>query len=128
MASVLVVDDIDLVRLTLRKFLERGGHKVSASASAEDAEEAMRRSRPDIVVTDVWMPGMDGLTLIGSLREKYADTPIIAITGGAPKLPQTTSAEQALKAGAQRVLMKPVGMQALLSCVDDVLQRKHAKS
>jgi CheY-like chemotaxis protein len=123
MSSVLVVDDIDVVRLTLRKFLERGGHDVTECASADEAEQAVRRSMPDVVVTDLWMPGRNGLALIGALRERYAHLPVIAISGGAPRLPQAHSLDEARKAGADRLLMKPVSMQELLSSVQDVLSQ-----
>jgi DNA-binding NtrC family response regulator len=128
MATVLLVDDIDVVRFTLRKFCERGGHEVTECASVEDAEQVLLRSRPDVVVTDLWIPGQDGLTLIVSLREKHPSIPIIAITGGAPRLSQATSLEEARSAGAHHVLMKPVGMETLLSYIDDVLLRKDTKS
>ena len=123
MPAVLLVDDIDVVRLTLRKFLERGGHTVTTCSSAEEAEQALRRSRPDLVVTDLWMPGRDGLSLIRSLRESRRDLPVIAITGGAPSLPQSLSLDEARQAGADRVLMKPVGIRELLSAVDEVLEK-----
>lgn len=122
MSTVLVVDDIDVVRFTLRKFLERGGHIVIECASVEEAEQVLRQSTPDLVVTDLWMPGGDGVALIARLRETHANLPIIAITGGAPRLPRETSIEQAQMAGARHALMKPVGMQALLSCVDEGLR------
>jgi CheY-like chemotaxis protein len=120
-SAVLLVDDIDVVRLTLRKFLERGGHAVTECGSADEAEQALKRSRPDLVVTDLWMPGRDGLSLIRGLRASRRDLPVIAITGGAPSLPQSLSFEEARQAGADRVLLKPVGIKELLSAVEEVL-------
>jgi CheY-like chemotaxis protein len=128
MSAVLVVDDIDVVRLTLRKFLERGGHKVTECASADEAEDLLRRWTPDVVVTDLWMPGRNGLSLISALRQRHTHLPVIAITGGAPGMAQTSSLNEAEAAGADRVLMKPVGMQELLSCVRDVLDRNTVAS
>jgi len=128
MAQVLVVDDIDVVRLTLRKFLERGGHKVTECGSADEAEDLLRRWTPDIVVTDLWMPGRDGLSLIRTLRQGRVRLPVLAITGGAPGLSQASSLDEARLAGADRVLMKPVGIQELLSSVQDALERKGSAS
>jgi CheY-like chemotaxis protein len=125
-SAVLVVDDIDVVRLTLRKFLERGGHKVTACGSADEAEALLRTWTPDIVVTDLWMPGRDGLSLIRDVRQRHARLPVIAITGGAPGMAQTSSRDEATLAGADRVLLKPVGMQELLSAVQEALDRRLA--
>jgi CheY-like chemotaxis protein len=121
MASVLIVDDIDVVRLTLRKFLERGGHEVTECASTEEAEASLARRLPDVLVTDLWMPGRDGLSLIKTVKTLYRRLPIIAITGGAPRSPQAMSIEAAASMGADRVLMKPVGMQELLSNIDEIV-------
>lgn len=123
MPTVLVVDDIDVVRLTLRKFLERGGYKVTECASADEAEELMRRWTPDVLVTDLWMPGHDGLSLIRAVRRRHARLPVVAITGGAPGMTQASSLDEARLAGADRVVMKPVGVQELLASVQDVLDQ-----
>jgi CheY-like chemotaxis protein len=128
-SAVLVVDDIDVVRLTLRKFLERGGHKVTECASADEAEDMMRRWTPDVIVTDLWMPGRDGLSLIRAVRQRHARLPVVAITGGAPGMTQASSLDEARLAGADRVVMKPVGVQELLASVQDALdQAKTARS
>ncbi|MCJ2056427.1 response regulator [Methylobacterium sp. J-048] len=117
MASVLLTDDVPVVRMTVRRFLERGQHTVLECASAAEAE-ALLSSRPfDILVTDLWMPGRDGLTLIGWVKANRPGLPIIAITGGAPRAPQLFSMEEAARVGADRVLMKPVGMQELLAAI-----------
>lgn len=121
MANVLVVDDIDVVRFTVRRFLERGGHSVRESASTEEAERELARLLPDILVTDLWMPGRDGLSLINTVKTHYKRLPVIAITGGAPRSPQTFSLDAAARMGADRVLMKPIGMNELLSKVAELL-------
>ena len=117
MASVLLTDDVAVVRMTVRRFLERGRHRVEECGSAAEAE-ALLGSRPfDILVTDLWMPGRDWLTLIGWVKAHKPGLPIIAITGGAPRAPQLFSMEEAARVGADRVLMKPVGMQELLAAI-----------
>ncbi|WP_264597064.1 response regulator [Rhodoblastus acidophilus] len=120
---MLVVDDIDVVRLTLRKFLERGGHTVTECASADEAEEVMRRCTPDVLVTDLWMPGRDGLSLIRAVRQRHPRLPVVAITGGAPGMTQASSLDEAKAAGADRVVMKPVGVQELLTSVQDTVDQ-----
>lgn len=121
MATVLVVDDIPVVRRTIRKFLERGGHLVTECGSVGEAEQALGSGSFDLIVTDLWMPGQDGLTLIQRVKSRTRPLPLVAITGGAPRMPQLFSTEEAIRAGADRVLMKPVGMQELLNCVTELL-------
>lgn len=120
MASVLLTDDVPVVRMTIRRFLERGNHTVVDCESAAEAEALLSGRSFDILVTDLWMPGRDGLTLIGWAKAHHRAMPIIAITGGAPRAPQLFSMEEAARVGADRVLMKPVGMQELLSAVTDL--------
>lgn len=124
MASVLVVDDIAVVRRTIRKFLERGGHSVTECGSVGEAEQALGTGSFDMIVTDLWMPGQDGLTLIQRVKSRPRPLPLVAVTGGAPRTPQLFSTEEAIRAGADRVLMKPVGMQELLNCVTELLDAR----
>ncbi|GJD39164.1 MULTISPECIES: response regulator [Methylobacterium] len=121
MASILLTDDVAVVRMTIRRFLERGGHTVRDCDSADAAEQILSSQSFDILVTDLWMPGRDGLTLIAWVKAQHRGMPIIAVTGGAPRTPQVFSMEEAARAGADRVLMKPVGMQELLSAVTDLI-------
>ncbi|QEE41116.1 MULTISPECIES: response regulator [unclassified Methylobacterium] len=117
MASILLTDDVPVVRMTVRRFLERGQHRVEECSSAAEAETLLAGRPFDLLVTDLWMPGRDGLTLIGWVKANRPGLPIIAITGGAPRAPQLFSMEEAARVGADRVLMKPVGMQELLAAV-----------
>ncbi|MDO9428501.1 MAG: response regulator [Methylobacterium sp.] len=121
MASVLVVDDIPVVRMTIRKFLERGGHRVVECGSTAEAIAALTTQAVDLIVTDLWMPGQDGLALIRHAKSRPRPLPLVAVTGGAPRAPQLFSTEEAVRAGADRVLMKPVGMRELLACVTELL-------
>ena len=121
MAVVLLVEDNDVARTILRKYLERGAHQVIACASVAAAEEAFMRSKVDVVITDLCMPERDGFALIRHLRTRRACPPIIVATGGAPGLPDALLAVEARGVGADRVLMKPVSMHELLATVSDVL-------
>ena len=99
MATVLLVEDVPVVRMTLMKFLERGGHVVTVCGGGGEAWSCVNRNRFDAVVTDLWMMNGDGLQLIQRMRTKGDLTPVIAITGGDPRSSQSTSVDVALRAG-----------------------------
>lgn len=120
MGAILLVDDVMIARYTLRLFLERGGHVVTECSGGDEAMPLLVGRHFDVLVTDVWMAAGDGLQLIRRVKESGMTIPVIAVTGGAPRAPQEFSADEAQKAGADRVLMKPVGLEELLRAVADV--------
>ena len=83
MAKILVVDDEPDARFLLRYAFERAGHEVSEAANGQAALQAIADSRPDLVVTDVMMPVMDGVELIRRLRANpdTAHIPILCVSG-----------------------------------------------
>ena len=80
--TVLVVEDEDMVRAVAQRALSRHGYTVLAAESGEAALELLRTtSRPDLLVSDVVMPGMDGPTMARKVRERYPDLPILFMSG-----------------------------------------------
>ena len=127
MASILVVDDDPSVRAALRLTLQCDGHSVTALAEAWDALARFTAAgeRFDLVVTDVWMPGMDGLQLIRAVRARAPDVPIIAISGrGSRQGGASTYLNAALAAGATHTVQKPVAPPDLCALVRDTLARQ----
>ncbi|MCW6511561.1 response regulator [Lichenifustis flavocetrariae] len=122
MAAVLLIEDVAVVRTTLMKFLERGGHAVTVCEGSHEAWRLLNQQRFDAVVTDIWMKDGDGLDLIGRIRARGDTTPIVVITGGDPRSPQSTSVDAAIRAGANQALMKPVTKTLLLDTVTACLQ------
>lgn len=120
MATVLVVDDDDLVRSTLRVILERAGHDVHEAANGQMATSFFRDKRPDVVITDIYMPEKDGLEVVMELRRIQPDVKIIAISGGGPNV-ETGLLGSAQIFGAKRTLFKPILPDVLLATVDEVL-------
>lgn len=82
MACILVVEDDDFVRFTLRKLLERAGYQVVEATNGDEAIDFFRDSKPDLVITDIVMPKKGGCELIPELRQENPAQKIIAISGG----------------------------------------------
>jgi CheY-like chemotaxis protein len=101
--KILVVDDSESVRdvLTTLFFLE--GHLCEAAVNGRDAMEKIAQTRFDVVITDLQMPEMDGITLTRELTRRFADLPVMIMTGRVDDL----SRESAFMAGAREVLEKP---------------------
>src|SRR5271155_1643555 len=85
MTRILVVDDVPVVRLVICKILRRAGHVVQEAANGDDAMVLVKTVAPDAVITDLWMPGSDGLSLIRAMKIAYPTIAVIAMTGGSPR-------------------------------------------
>ena len=95
--TVLVIDDEAMIRLTLTAYLEDSGYRVLEAADGEEGVELFRRLHPDIVLTDLRMPKLDGLGVIAVIKAESPATPVIAITGtGDPMAVHDTMALGAL--------------------------------
>lgn len=115
MFNILIVDDEPDLRYLLRRVFEQAGHSVTDAGHGEAALEAVRDSLPDLVVTDMMMPIMDGAELIRRLRADpaTAQLPILAVTGDAQ-----------LAGAADAVLGKPWKPQQLLTAANALLATK----
>ncbi|MFL5362013.1 MAG: sigma-54-dependent transcriptional regulator, partial [Myxococcales bacterium] len=100
---VLVVDDEQSLRKVLAATLQREGYEVSVCANGEEAIAALDRDGADVVVTDLVMPKMDGLTLLRKVVARHPDVPVIVVTAHG----RIDSAVEAMKAGAFDFLAKP---------------------
>ncbi|HEX8990411.1 MAG TPA: response regulator [Anaerolineales bacterium] len=101
---VLVVDDEPFIRMNLRALLEDLGFVISEAANGREALEVFDREAPELVLADLRMPEMDGLTLITALRQKAPDTPIIVVSGTG----SIHEAMEAVRRGALDYITKPV--------------------
>ena len=116
---ILVADDEKFFQELLREVLQAAGHQVRTVGSGADALEAATRERFDLLVTDVVMPGLDGLSLVREVRKRDPDVEAVAITGH----DDVRLAVQAMKAGCADFLTKPVDREELLSVCEKALAR-----
>ena len=112
-ATLLIVDDEEAISWALRKAFERQGHKVGVAASAEAAFDLAEKLEPDVVILDVRLPGMDGLTALARLRELTNHAPIIVITAHG----NLSTAVRAVEGGAFDYLAKPFDLSQALDAV-----------
>lgn len=114
---VLVVDDTPYVLQVVADILTEGGAKVTAVGCAEEALAALQWERPDVLVSDLAMPGKGGYWLIRQIRalppERGGVTPALALTA----LTCLEHPESVLRAGFQLHVEKPVGLEALIGAV-----------
>src|SRR6185312_12404663 len=96
MANVLLVDDEQNILLTYKTILERGGHRVATAPSAEEALKQFEEEGPDVVVTDMMLPGMSGIDLVKTIKRSSPDTEIIVMTGAGSE----RTGIEAMRAGA----------------------------
>lgn len=119
MNSVLLVDDDPALRGLLRQMLELGGYVVHEAEDGLDALEKLNNFTPDVLVLDVMMPNMDGVTLCKRMRSnvKTIDIPIIMLSGKT----QDKAVQEGLDAGANKYLKKPISFTDLIAHVKEVL-------
>ena len=117
--SVLVVDDEFEIRQLLATMLTMMGYESFMAQDGLDALEKIPQYQPDILILDVMMPRMDGLTLCRQLRRdaETAELPIIMLSGKAHQ----EAIQEGLQAGANRYLIKPTGLDELTRNINEVL-------
>ncbi|WP_114313731.1 response regulator [Thermus caldifontis] len=120
-ARLLVVDDDPRIRHLLELLLSGAGHQVALADSAKAALEYLRRETPDLILLDIMMPDMDGLTLLGRIRavRRLAKVPVIMFTGGGKELEGPSRA-----LGADLFLEKPISGRRLREAVEGLLSRQ----
>jgi two-component system response regulator PilR (NtrC family) len=122
MASILVVDDERSMRDFLKILLEKEGHEVSTAEHAEAALNLIPDHNFDVVVTDIRMPGMSGIELLGEIKEDNPDLAVIMITAFA----SPDDAVRAMKNGAFDYISKPFNVDEIKSVVESATS-KHKK-
>lgn len=115
---VLVVDDDAGLRDSIRALLESMGFLVSTAANALEAIVEVGAQRPDVILTDIYMPQGDGFELISAMRSFGEAIPIVAMSGGALQYGVDDHLGMAKRLGAEATLCKPFRAAALVETVD----------
>jgi two-component system, OmpR family, alkaline phosphatase synthesis response regulator PhoP len=122
--SILVVEDEDDIRELLRYNLAKEGYRVTGAASGEEALEAIRVSRPDLILLDLMLPGLDGLEVCRSLKQDphTRNLPIVMLTAKG----EEADIVAGLELGADDYIAKPFSVRVLLARLRAVLRRRRA--
>lgn len=119
MARILVVDDYAVTQRMLTYQLFKQGHQVVTASNGHEALESLRETDVDLMIVDLTMPGMDGLTVLRQLRAstRYSGLPIIMLTASGKEQDR----RQAISAGVNAFLTKPTNAWQLVDAVDNLL-------
>ena len=115
MHKILIIDDDDQIRKMYELFLSSEGFEVLSAASGEEGLRTFWKNNVDLVITDLFMPGIDGLYVTAKIREVNQQIPILGISGGPDPNNPNRSLSSPEQMGAIKVLKKPVELDVLLS-------------
>ncbi|MBC8191941.1 MAG: sigma-54-dependent Fis family transcriptional regulator [FCB group bacterium] len=120
MVSIHIIDDDAEIREVLKELFESDDYEVSTFNSAEDAHPYILRENPDLILLDIGLPGMDGLTYLEKLKNELEDVEVIMITGQA----DLRSAIRAIKLGAMDYIRKPIDPNELKLLANHAIDRR----
>ncbi len=121
---ILIVDDEEGIRESLSGIFEDEGYEVITAASGEEALELTKEHMPDVLLLDVWLPGMDGIETLSKVKEIDADIPVIVISGHG----NIEVAVKATKSGAYDFLEKPLSLEKVLIVTHRALETKQLQT
>lgn len=119
MSLILVVDDDENIRDTIYDLLS-AEHDCQTAETAEQALARLEVASYDVVLTDISMPGLSGLELLGTVRQKYPETPVIIISG----IGDQEHAQGLIRLGAFEYLLKPFRLEVVEKSVKRALDRR----
>jgi len=120
---ILVVDDEQNIRRTLRLVLEEEGYRVSEAAHGKAALAFIQRDRPDMVFLDIWMEGMDGLEVLKKIKSMDEATSVVIMSGHG----NIETAVKATKLGAYDFIEKPLSLEKILVVINNLLSIRQLK-
>ena len=119
--KIVVADDVHEIQQLVALWLEQAGHSVTRVSTGGEVIQVVRDRPVDLVVTDLVMPGGDGLDAILAVNRIRPSTRILAISGGGPNMPADAGLRVAKGVGADGILLKPFDQQKLLAAVQKVI-------
>lgn len=121
--TILIIDDEKDIRSALTGILEDEGYQVLCAESGSEGIECVRQELPDLILLDIWMPGMDGLETLGKLKIEFPHVTVIMISGHGT----IETAVRATKLGAFDFIEKPLSLEKVLISVANALQLQELK-
>lgn len=115
--SVLVIDDEPVIATFIREILQHAGHQVTCILDGQLALRRIKETPFDVIVTDMFMPDVDGVQLIRVAREHRPGTWIVAMSGGGAYMSASDAVSMAARIGASAVLQKPFTSAELLAAI-----------
>jgi DNA-binding NtrC family response regulator len=119
--TILVVDDEEVVRRSFQRVLASGCREVETAGTGEQALQAMETRPYDVVLLDLRMPGMDGMSVLRALKNRWPDGEVIVITG----YPSVDTAKEAIRLGACDYLAKPLAPDEVIEAASHAIETKH---
>jgi DNA-binding NtrC family response regulator len=119
-ASILIVDDEEVVRRShLRSLAETGCH-AEAAADGSEALKVLEQHSFDVILLDLRMPGLNGMDVLKTIKERWPDSEVVVITG----YPTIESAKEAVRLGAHDYIAKPVGPEDVIRAANEAWTQK----
>src|SRR5438477_11537720 len=122
--TILVVDDEPGVRSSLSGVLSDEGYTVDAVSTGEECLERLTRASVDLIILDVWLPGMDGLATLARLRERQVDAQVVLISGHG----NIESAVRAIKMGAFDFVEKPLSLEKTVLVIANAVRQRRLEA
>lgn len=117
MAKILIVDDAEFLRLRISKMLSGDGHNIIQAENGLKALEMYKNESPDLVLMDITMPEMDGLTALKEIRKLDAKAKVVMLTA----LGQESVVLEAIKSGARDFIVKPFEQERVMNAVSKLI-------
>lgn len=125
MKTILLIDDDPTIQEVFSQFLIGQGYEVLHAENGKLGMKLLETQKPDLIITDILMPEMDGLEILLTIRNMHEDMPVIAISGGMRSLP-VNFLHQAKLFGARHVFEKPVPLNVLQNAVVELIGKATA--
>jgi CheY-like chemotaxis protein len=125
MAVILVIDDDIEMRRILRKLLEREGYQVLEASDGDEGIKLYQKNQIELIITDLLMPGKEGIETIIQLKQDFPDIKIIAMSGGG-QIESEFYLECAKSFGAEYTFVKPINRKKLLTAVKELISMNPA--